>query len=158
MFLCGRLREDCKLTPGQSPLGWLNLTEVVGGDRWGYSLTWCTWQQWASICSHSAYCTSIGHLFFTLSYYELWCNVTVSQVAVISQWLYPFSLSPDFSILYIHCFVYTVYDDFSGQQSNPGHSGQNAAHHHTNNTATETDTGGFSTHSCTQTQGNVLLN
>lgn len=51
----------------------------------------------------------------------------------------------DFSILYIHCFVYTVYDDFSGQQSSPGDSGQNAAHHYTNNTATETDTGGFST-------------
>lgn len=50
----------------------------------------------------------------------------------------------DFSILYIHCFVYTVYDDVSGQQSSPGDSGQSAAHHHTNNTATETDTGWFS--------------
>lgn len=46
----------------------------------------------------------------------------------------------DFSILYIHCFVYTVNDDFSGQQSSPGGSGLNAVHDYTNNTAT----GGFS--------------
>lgn len=56
----------------------------------------------------------------------------------------PLFFLADFSILYIHFFVYTVYDDFSGQQSIPGDSGQNAAHHHyTNNTTTETDTGGF---------------
>lgn len=66
-------------------------------------------------------------------------------MAVISLNFCPvFLLPPDFSILYIHCFVYTVYDDFSGQQSSPRDSGQNAAHYHTNNTATETDTGGFS--------------
>lgn len=65
----------------------------------------------------------------------------------------PLSLT-DFSILYIHCFVYTVYDDFSGQQSSPGNSGQNAAHHHnTNNTATETDTGRFSS---LHFQGSIL--
>lgn len=50
-----------------------------------------------------------------------------------------------FSILYIHCFVYTVYDDISGQQSVSGDSGQNIAHHHTDYTATKTDTGGFLT-------------
>lgn len=47
----------------------------------------------------------------------------------------------DFSILYIHCFVYTVYDDFSGQQSDARVPGQDPARLHTNITATETDTG-----------------
>lgn len=52
------------------------------------------------------------------------------------------SLSPtDFSNLYIHCFVYTVYDDIGGQQSIPGDSG----HCLTDNTVTKTDTGGFYT-------------
>lgn len=30
VFLCGRLWEGCKLTPGLSPFGWLNLTWEVG--------------------------------------------------------------------------------------------------------------------------------
>lgn len=66
------------------------------------------------------------------------------DVAVTALHICLVSLSPtDFCILYIHCFVYTVYDDFSGQQSSPGTEGQNTAHYHTNNTATETDSGGF---------------
>ena len=66
---------------------------------------------------------------------------------------------PDFSILYIHCFVYTVYDDFSGQQSNPGGTGQDDAHYNTNNTATETDTGGAlqSVINCISFHGILLL-
>lgn len=48
-----------------------------------------------------------------------------------------------FSILYIHCFVYTVYDDFGGQWTYPGHSGQNANFNHTANTTTETSSTGM---------------
>lgn len=44
-----------------------------------------------------------------------------------------------FSILYIHSFVYTVYDDLAGRR--PGHSGESAAHVHTDHTATETASG-----------------
>lgn len=71
---CGRLRKGCKLTPGQSPLGWLNLTGVVGGDRWGYTRTWYTWQQWVSVCSYSVYCTGIRHLFSMLLRIVIQCN------------------------------------------------------------------------------------
>lgn len=48
--------------------------------------------------------------------------------------------SPDFSILYIHYFVYTVYDDFSGRWCCPGQSGQSPTTNHTHLTATETET------------------
>lgn len=47
----------------------------------------------------------------------------------------------DFSILYIHSFVYTVYDDLTGRRPSPGHSGESAAHIHTDHTATETASG-----------------
>ena len=76
---------------------------------------------------------SLSLLIIRISYYNI--SLSLSPLFLLSP--------PDFSILYIHCFVYTVYDDFSGQQSGPGDSGQNAAQHHTNNTATKTDTGGF---------------
>lgn len=42
VFLCGSPREGCKLTPGQSRLGWLNLTGIWEATDGGYSLTWYT--------------------------------------------------------------------------------------------------------------------
>lgn len=50
-------------------------------------------------------------------------------------------LFTEFSILYIHSFVYTVYDDITGQRTCPGHSGESAAHEHARHTATETASG-----------------
>ena len=47
----------------------------------------------------------------------------------------------DFSILYIHSFVYTVYDELAGRRQGPGPSGEDAAHRHTLLPTTETDTG-----------------
>lgn len=49
----------------------------------------------------------------------------------------------DFSILYIQSFVYTVYDEFTGQRQGPapGPSWKRAACSHSRFTATETDAG-----------------
>lgn len=51
--LCEWGRGGCKLTPGQSPLGCLNLTRRVQGcNGRGYGLTWRGWQQPAVVYRH----------------------------------------------------------------------------------------------------------
>lgn len=70
-----------------------------------------------------------------------YCAYVIESASTLTHALFFFSCR--FCILYIHCFVYTVYDDFSGQWAYPGHSGQNANFSDTANTTTETNSTGM---------------
>lgn len=93
---------------------------------------------------HYLACESNHQVFFAL-------HPTKSPVLVIYHlanrnlnlwWWYVLFFPPRFSILYIHCFVYTVYDDFGEQWTYAGHSRQSADPNYAVGATTETNSAG----------------
>lgn len=123
-----------------------------GGGRWGGVEPWCkptpvqAMFGWLYLSSCPWACVIVLHL--NLQRLLLFAPVTLRSVVKIAFHA-PFS-SPflDFSTLYIHYFVYTVYDDFGGCWRHPRNSGQSAATDLTHLTATETDSGRHHVHPC----------
>lgn len=77
------------------------------------------------------YCLNVSHIICGLKNYWL-----ISQI--LQYFWFSFA---DFSILYIQSFVYTVYDELTGQRQGPGPSGKSITCCHSHITTTKTDTG-----------------
>lgn len=77
------------------------------------------------------YCLNVSHIICGLK--NCWLISHIFQYIWVSF--------ADFSILYIQSFVYTVYDELTGQRQGPGPSGKSITCCHSHITTTETDTG-----------------
>lgn len=97
------------------------------------------------VLQFDAHTSTHSLLFAPVTHTCLWKNLWgLLPPPPFKRYLIP-SLS-DFSTLYIHYFVYTVYDDFGGCWCLPGKPGPSAATVLTHLTATETDSGRHHVH------------